>query len=198
MLSDPAGTLSTMNDENPVAWFDRAAAAAQAVVDGIRPDQLDLPTPCSEWSVRELLNHVVSGTALFRSLATGGGPIDRGADHLGADPAAAFRTGVASLREVFAADGGLTRLVSSPFGEQPAAVLLEMRVNEMMLHGWDLATATGQPADLDPDVAAHCLESFRALRASGRGATMFADPTEAPARASLADLLAALAGRTVD
>lgn len=197
-MSHPAGTLSTMSDENPIALFDRAAAAAQTVISGVRPDQLDVPTPCADWSVRQLLNHVVSGTALFHSLATGGGPVDRTADHLGNDPAAAFRTTVASLREVFAADGGLTRMVNSPFGEQPAAVLLEMRINEMMLHGWDVATATGQPTDLDPDVAEHCLESFRALRASGRGATMFADPTEAPAGASAVEQLAALAGRKVD
>jgi uncharacterized protein (TIGR03086 family) len=187
-----------MSDENPIALFDRAAAAAQTVISGVRPDQLDLPTPCSDWSVRQLLNHLVSGTALFHSLATGGGPVDRSADHLGTDPAGAFRTSVASLREVFAADGGLTQLVTSPFGEQPAAVLLEMRVNEMMLHGWDVAKATGQPTDLDPGVAEHCLASFRALRASGRGATMFAEPTEAPAGASMVDQLAALSGRKAD
>jgi hypothetical protein len=60
-----------------------------------------------------------------------------------------------------------------------------------------VAKATGQSTDLDPELAAECLEEFRALRATGRGKGMFHDPTEAPSNAAPADQLAAIAGRTV-
>jgi uncharacterized protein (TIGR03086 family) len=197
-VSDPAGTMATMSDPNPIARFDRAAGAADAVIAGVRPDQLDVDTPCSEWTVRQLLNHLVGGTLLFQRMTTGGEPVDRSADFLGADPAEAFRTGVAQLRAAFVADGAMTRVVTTPFGERPVAVLVDMRVTEMMTHGWDLAKATGQSTDLDPELAAHCLESFRAARATGMGRGMFAEAKEAPAGATVADQLAALAGRTVE
>ena len=76
-------------------------------------------------------------------------------------------------------------------------VLLNMRVNEFMVHSWDVAKASGQSTDLDPELAAQCMEDFRRLRATGRGAGMFADAQEAPAGATAADQLAAVAGRTV-
>jgi len=186
-----------MTDE-PLARFDRAAAAAAAaVVAGVRPDQLDNPTPCTDWTVRQVLNHLVGGTRMFLALQTGGPPVDRSADFLGDDPAAAFNDGVADLRDAFAEEGALDRIVAAPFGPQPGRALVAMRVNEMLLHAWDVARATGQPTDLAPDLAAPAIEQFRAMRASGRGAGMFADPQPAPEGASPMDQLAAAAGRTV-
>ena len=186
-----------MSEKNPLARFDRAVLAAGTVFAGVKPEQLADPTPCTEWTVRELMNHVVGGTRQFASMMTGGGPIDRSQDFLGTDPAGAFQGSVAQLRELFAAEGALERPAPTPFGERPGIVLLEMRVNEMMVHGWDLAKATGQSTDLDPELAGECLEAFRALRASGRGKGMFDDEQPAPAGATTADQLAAAAGRRV-
>lgn len=104
----------------------------------------------------------------------------------------------ADLRAAFTADGALDRIVATPFGQQPARVLLEMRVNEFMVHSWDLARATGQSTDLDPELAESCIEAFRKLRAGGRGAGMFGDEQPVPADATAADRLAAVAGRSVD
>src|SRR5258705_1552144 len=118
-----------MSDSNSLARFDRAAAAADAAIAGVRPEQLGDPTPCTEWSVRELLNHLVGGTKPFLAMQTGGGPVDRAADHLGDDPLASFRASVAELRAAFAQDGALQRIVPSPFGDAPATVLVNMRVN---------------------------------------------------------------------
>jgi uncharacterized protein (TIGR03086 family) len=196
LVAPPVQDVS-MTDPNPLARFDRAAAAADAAIAGVRPEQLDAPTPCTEWTVRQLLNHIVGGTRMFHSMQTGGGPVDRAADFLGDDPLAAFRASVAELRAAFAEDGALTKIVPTPFGDAPGTVLVNMRVNEMLVHGWDVARATGQSTDLAPELAAECVEEFRRMRASGRGKGMFADPTEAPAGATPADQLAAVAGRTV-
>ena len=181
---------------DPLARFDRAAAVADSVLSRIGPEQLALPTPCPEWTVRQLINHVVGGTAVFAGMMTGEA-VDREVDFLGDDPHGAFRAAVARLRALFAEPGALERIVPSPFGARPATALVEMRTNEMMVHSWDLARATGQSTDLDPELAETCVEAFRRLRASGRGAGMFADPQPVSDTAPAADRMAALAGRAV-
>jgi uncharacterized protein (TIGR03086 family) len=181
----------------PLARFDRAVAVADSAIAGVRPDQWSAPTPCTEWDLRQLLNHLVGGTKAFLSMQTGGAPVDRAADHVGDDPLGSFRAAVAELRAAFAEDGALEKTVASPFGEAPGLVLVNMRVNEMMIHSWDVAKASGQSTDLDPELAAQCLDDLRRLRAAGRGAEVFAEAQEAPPGATAADQLAAVAGRTV-
>lgn len=181
---------------DPLSRFDRAAAVADSVIGGIRPDQMSLPTPCSEWTVRHLLNHVVGGTALFAGWLNGEA-VDRDADFLGNDPHSAFHGQLARLRALFTAPGGLQHMVRTPLGELPGMALMEMRTNELVIHSWDLARATGQPTDLDPELAETCAEAIRKFRAAGRGGGMFAAPQPVADAASAADRLAALAGRTV-
>ena len=185
-----------MSDPNPLARFDRAAAAADAAIAAVRPEQLDAPTPCTEWTVRQLLNHVVGGNKAFASMQTGGGPVDRTADHLGDDPVAAFRTSVARLRDVFAADGALEKTVVGPFGEVPGAFLVTMRVNEMMVHGWDVAKATGQHYVCNPVVAERAREVSAALLAQvPAGRSPFAPPVTVEDSAPAIDRLVGLLGR---
>jgi uncharacterized protein (TIGR03086 family) len=181
----------------PLDRFDRAAATATAVIDAVKPDQLDDPTPCTEWNVRQLLNHLIGGTKVFTANVSGGEPVDRSADHVGPDHRESFRAALTDLRTAFAADGALDAVYPGPLGEAPGHTLVRLRVNEMMVHSWDLAKATGQSTDLDPELAAQCLVDFTRLRESGRGAPMFAPMTESPAGASVADQMAAMAGRTV-
>jgi len=186
-----------MTESDLLARFDRAAAAAGAVFEGVKPEQLDDPSPCTEWTVRQLMNHVVGGTRQFISMMTGGGQLDRSQDFLGDDPSGAFRAAATELRGLFAADGALEKIVQTPFGPNPAAMLVGMRVNEMLIHGWDLAKATGQSTDLDPELAESCIAGFKAARAGGRGKGMFADEQPAPDDAPAAGRLAAVAGRSL-
>jgi uncharacterized protein (TIGR03086 family) len=190
-----------MDLTNPLDRLDRAASAAQQVVDGVKPDQLDGPSPCEDWTVRQVLNHVISGNLFFvHSVETGTfdrGSFDRSRDFVGDDPAAAFRDCVAKLREAFAAPEVLERPQPTPFGERPGVVLLDMRVSEMMMHGWDVAKGTGQSTDLDAELAEDVLERFRVLRATGRGGDMFGPEQPAPEGATVADRLAAASGRAV-
>jgi uncharacterized protein (TIGR03086 family) len=192
--------MSGMDDVEGLARFDRAVAAAGAVFDGVKAEQWGDPTPCSEWTVRDLMNHVVGGTRQFISLMSGGGPLDRSLDYLGPDPAASFRAAAAELRAAFAAEGALERLAPTPFGPQPGQFLAEMRVTEMMTHGWDLAKATGQSTDLDPELADSLIDNFRRMRARAGGASSgmpFDDEQPVGDDAPPADRLAAAAGRRV-
>ena len=188
-----------MDDTQRLARFDRAVTAAASVFDGVTVEQWSDPTPCTEWTVHQLMNHVVGGTRQFINLMNGGGPLDRSLDYLGPDPAAAFRDAAADRRAVFAADGALERPAPTPFGERPGAVLLEMRVTEMMTHGWDLARATGQSTDLDPELAESCIDGFLKLQANAgdRAGMPFGEAQPVADDAPAADRLAAAAGRVV-
>jgi uncharacterized protein (TIGR03086 family) len=186
-----------MRGVDPLERFDRAAATATTVVDAIKPEQYDEPTPCADWTVRQLLNHLTGGTKMFTAMVTAGEPVDRAADHVGPDHAASFRAAVADLRAAFAAAGALDGVYNGPLGEAPGTMLARMRVNEMMVHAWDLAKATGQSTDLAPDLAAECIEDIRGVQEAGRAQPMFKPMQDISADATVADRLAATAGRTV-
>jgi uncharacterized protein (TIGR03086 family) len=185
-----------MTATNPFDQFDRAAKAVEAVIAGVKPEQLDNPTPCPKWTASQLVDHVVSGTLLFVKLVTGAAATPN-PDLAPGDRAAALRDAVDQLRAGFSAEGALDRVVSTPFGDQPGSALLFMRVLEMQIHAWDLATATGQLNELDQELSAELVEPLRAMRAAGLGAGMFEEVKQAPEGAPAADQLAALAGRSV-
>ncbi len=184
--------------ESLLALYLRAADLAVRIVDGIHPGQLSDPTPCSEWDVRMVMNHLVSGNLFFVHLATGAPPPARGADHLGEDPATAFRDSVHAVSTAFQADGFLGRVITAPFGEVPGSQLVHMRRNELTVHAWDLAKAAGQSTDFDPEVIAACLASYTASPAlKDRANAPFDVEQPAPPDATDADRLAAFLGRVV-
>src|SRR2546430_13879984 len=86
---------------NPLELFEAAAAQADGVVAAVRPDQLGDPTPCTDWTVRDVINHLTSGNLLFAAIASDGPKPDRSADHLGDDHLAAFRASITHLAETF-------------------------------------------------------------------------------------------------
>jgi uncharacterized protein (TIGR03086 family) len=178
--------------------FDRAAAAATTVVAGIGDDQFGLPTPCAEWSVRGVLNHIVVGNLLADAIVAGRSHPDRNTDRLGRDPKATFAQSLAATRDTLSQPGLLERTVTTPMGEAPGAILVHMRVAELVVHGWDIARATGQSTDLDPELADYVFEAWKA-RLGDRPRTMvpFEDPQPVPEEASAADRLAAYLGRSV-
>ena len=191
-------TMSTVPDTDIVAQYDRALAAAQRIADGVRPDQWSAPTPCTEWDVRALLNHVVTGNLLFTANIRGEEPPDRTRDHLGGDPAAALAATGRELRDAFVEPGVMDRTHPTPLGEMPGPVLVNMRTTELMVHGWDLARATGQPADLPEDLAEQALALWRSrLGGAPREGLPFAAEQAAPDGASAGDRLAAFLGRKV-
>jgi len=182
-----------------LANFDRAAAAARSVVDGVRPEQWGLPSPCADWDVRAVLNHLVMGNLMAHAGVRGRQPPrDRSADYLGADPPAAFGDSLVACRAAFAEPGVLEKVVRTPMGEQPGAFYVHMRINELLAHGWDIAAATGQSTDLAPELAKEALAMWQErLGGKPRGELPFGPERPAPADATEADRLAAFLGREV-
>lgn len=132
-----------------------------------------------EWTVRQLVNHLVVGNRMFAEIIEGeqqrppsaGSPgSDMPGDALGDDPVAAFHRAAHLVSAAFAQPGALDQVVTVPFGTVPAEVALHLRLTEVLVHGWDLARATGQPVRFrDETVAAELAFAQCALRAARQG-----------------------------
>jgi uncharacterized protein (TIGR03086 family) len=183
--------------DDPRHLHRQAGKMTGQLISQISPAQLGLATPCSEWDVRALINHIVNGQLRFTALLTGQPGPERGEDVLGDDPAASFRSSFAGLADLFDEDGFLDRTVATPLGAGPGAQLVAMRVTELTLHSWDLAAATGQSRLLDSELVAFARATLNSLPIPRAAGGPFGPEQVVPPMATDADLLAAFAGRAV-
>lgn len=176
----------------------RALEQAQAVVAVVTDDQLELPTPCEEWTVRQLLRHMVGGLRNFRRVVDGGSMVGFDADVPDPELASTYADEANALLAAWRADGVFDRPMTMFGGEVPASMPLNLQVTETALHTWDLAVATGARQALDDEVAESALAfSERNLGPERRGKS-FGLPREAPPGADAYQRLAAYSGRRVD
>ena len=128
----------------------RVVDQTSKIIDGISPDQLPLPTPCTEWSVRDVINHITGGALMFATCVEQGAMSDEAfaalvsGDNLGQDYRGSFKAAAGKALAAFDAPGAADKLVKLPFGEMPAGVALNLAVFDLLTHGADLAHATGQ------------------------------------------------------
>src|SRR5829696_8066338 len=137
--------------------LDRTFQHAHGILGGVRAEQYDDPTPCEEWTVRQLVEHMTSVVAGIGAAAGASPPGD--ASVLGPDPAAQFQQVAASNLAAWRAPGALDQVVVAGAGPMPGRVLAGINLLDAATHSWDLATATGQPARLPDDVAEAALEA---------------------------------------
>lgn len=175
-----------------LARFKRAAALTDGVIANIRPEQLGDATPCTEWTVRDLLEHVIGTQYGFAEWVAEGARSDRGYT-LPEDYLTAYREGVREVTAAFAAPETAGRTYRTPIGEGPGTLLVELLFNDTFVHAWDLARATGQPTDFPEDLVASSRAAIgQAPRVEGGP---FAPAQPEPENGTAADRLAALAGR---
>lgn len=139
----------------------RALSAVEELIAGVGDDQWSAPTPCTTWTVRELVNHLVGVNLVFAALVNGQSPPERGTDVLGEDPAGAYRDSSRAIRVAFAQPGVLKRSHQGPLGAATGAERLHVRIADLLVHGWDLAQATGQPTVLPADLSEQALAFTR-------------------------------------
>lgn len=167
------------------------------VVVGITDEQWALPTPCAGWSVEDLVRHVAGGNARFAA-ALRGDPAPAPVSGSAAGLPEAYRRSVRGLLDAFGRPGALRETVTVPFGTVPGAVALHLRITELLVHGWDLARATGVAADFPEEIAEQELEfSLPALADVPPDRSPFAPPEPVPDNAPAIDRLAACLGRRV-
>lgn len=167
------------------------------LIDRIAADQWTAPTPCTEWNVRDLVNHLVGMNLVFVALFEGRPMPERRADRLGADPAGAYRQSGAALQAAAVRRGVLQRSQTTPVGVATGAERLQWRIVDLLTHGWDLVQATGVAAELPDDLAEQALTFVRVQLPSQPRAGRFGDPQPIRDGAPAIDRLAALTGRPV-
>lgn len=153
----------------------RAAHRFAAHVARIAPDQWQTSTPCSDWTVRALVDHVVRWNTLMPDFLAGlsvqqmAAPFER--DVLGDDPAAAATRSADAAATAFATPAAMEAVVHHPFGELPASYVLYMRLFDNTIHDWDLIQALGIQEPIDSEILSvlypAALRERDQIRASG-------------------------------
>jgi len=185
---------------DPLAAYQQTVVWTGQRVAGVRPEDLELPTPCTEWDVRALLAHLIAAIWYFKALAAGEPVAELMrtlSDLVGDDPFASYDHAARAGLDAWSTAGALERAYALPMGERSGADALRIHQADLLLHGWDLAEATHQDATLDPELARFALETEQwfvqpAMRGLRRAyaAELAADGTSDEAR------LLAFAGRT--
>jgi len=178
-----------------------AAAAAESarIVGGVRSDQLSAATPCNDWDLHELLNHIILWTAYSAERRARDEQVP---DELtnrdfvaepgyAADYAAQLDKAVTAWSDPAAWQRDLN-VMGSP---TPAADVAALLIAEMVLHGWDAAKASGQRYTARDDVAAAVLTAVRANAELFRKYQGFAAAVEVPGDATTFDRALGLSGR---
>jgi uncharacterized protein (TIGR03086 family) len=175
--------------------IDRLALAldrTSAVVHGIAPEAWTSPTPCTGWDVRTETNHLVGGLRIFAAQLAG----DRtdhdhdGTDWLGLDPAAAYDEAAAADLGAWSRGGAMDTVFDLAFGQIPAQLALVVHLTEVLVHGLDLAFATGQEDLADQELSTWLLDLMRgmgtdAFRVPGIFDAERLPPADAPAHRAL-------------
>ena len=181
--------------------IDRLAAAVPVtgrLVEAIEPEQWALPTPCPDWTVHGVVDHLVIGHLRVTAAVTGDAPPAE-PEVLGADPAGAYWSTADAMLAAFRSDGALERPVTLPAGSFPGMVACELRVVEALVHGWDVARATGPPLEFPDELVEESIAFSRVQVARlPPGRTPFGPPQAVRDGAPPLDRLAALLGRRVD
>ncbi|MBF6546010.1 TIGR03086 family metal-binding protein [Nocardia brasiliensis] len=183
--------------------FEPAAAALDAVINGITDDQLAAATPCTDTTVRDLLAHVVDLTEAFRQAATkeavGGSvaPVIAPENALPADWRALISAQLKALVGAWREPGAWDGITEAGGVSEAAPVMAMIALDELVVHGWDLAKATGQPFDATATDLATLLDLLSETPAEGTPG-LFGPVLPVPTEASALDRVLALTGRSAN
>jgi uncharacterized protein (TIGR03086 family) len=171
----------------------------EELVDRIDPADLDHTTPCANFTLHDVLVHVIMGGSSFAYQFRGEQPPELSAPiGDGRVPAAEFRKAMGDLLDAVRSEGALARTIASPFGEMPGETIARLVAFDGLVHGWDIARATGLSYDLPADLV-EAVDTFAraALADELRDGDTFKEQTTPPPDATAIDRLAAFSGRTV-
>ena len=178
----------------------RAVEEFGARVRVVADDQWELPTPCSDWNVRQLVNHLVYENRWTVPLMNGRAIADVGdryeGDLLGDRAKQAWDESAAEAVEAVRADGALDRIVDLSSGPTPATEYVSQLFADHLIHAWDLARAIGADERLDPGLVDACAAWFTSMEELYRSIGAIGPRAEAPAGADPQTVLLAAFGRT--
>lgn len=177
-----------------VQQLDEIIPLIQEVVGQIRPDQLDNPTACANFTVTGVLEHMIGGAThfspAFRGEAAGSAaPLD-------GELTDRWTRAMAELLSALHSPGAQERTVSAPFGDVPVSVFARYTAFDGLVHGWDLSRATGLPYEpMDSLVAEVDAFAREIVQPAMRDGDTFGAEVEATPGASHLEQLVAFSGR---
>ena len=179
-----------------------ATRVLAGVVDGVRDEQLTAPTPCTERSLGDLLDHVDGLSLAFTAAATktpleGGGGPSADASRLGADWRPRIRQRLASLASAWREDAAWTGMTHAGGVDLPAEVAGIVALDEVIVHGWDIAVASGQSFNSEARLVEAALQFVQSTVAQNPDGSpgLFGPPVPVPDHAPVLDRLIGLTGR---
>jgi uncharacterized protein (TIGR03086 family) len=178
--------------------FRRASDGFMQRARQISPEQWSASTPCTEWDVRALVNHVggeylwVAELMQGKTIADVGTSLD--GDVLGTDPVARVAGAQNSAASSFEAPGAADKSVPLSFGETAAMDYAQQMAVDSVIHSWDLARAIGADDTLDPDLVDYTYQYLQKVAAAWRSGGAFG-PEHEPADDSIQAKMLALTGR---
>lgn len=135
----------------------RALTATGRIIAGLTDDQLDAATPCAEWTVRDVIEHMIDNRTAFAALITGVKDIAAGDDIR-----ERFSQTVRIVTAAINIDGALDRQFSlGQFGTYPGKIALRIYSVDTLVHGWDIGKAIGVDVELDEELATAGLKLVR-------------------------------------
>lgn len=184
----------------PLELLDALFAFARAKIVGAADAEPDLATPCRDWTLRQLVNHVIASADGFGGMVDGSSTefdVEAWAEtpFAGDDPVVAYDAAVAHALAAFGAPGALEGTVSVGPREAPVAMMVYACAGDALLHGWDLAKATGQDTALPEAPAAEVLAFMERMSGGDAPRPNFDPPVPVPDDASVGDRLVGLSGR---
>lgn len=174
-------------DQDPLAMYERASEWTTSKVAGAT-QKLDARTPCDQWDVRTLLNHMLDTKNYFVGAARGeevSPPAQTPPDLLGDDPLADFERGRSEMLSTYGAPGVIEKTGPS----------LGIAFSDQLLHGWDLAQATEQDATMPDGLPEAAFEMIHGRFTDDQRKGVFKPEVDVPANASAQDKLLAYTGR---
>jgi uncharacterized protein (TIGR03086 family) len=178
---------------------ERALAHTGQYVAAVKDDQWNAPTPDDEWDVRTLVNHVVSGNFWVAPLVEGKTIEEVGdryaGDLLGDDPAAAYQQSATEAAAAFNGEGAMQAPCAVSYGPVPGEIYAGHRFIDVLIHGWDLAKATGQDTRLPGDLVEACFEVIEPQKELLAASGMFGGGVQVPDGADRQTQLLAELGR---
>ena len=181
-----------------VSQLSLALAVTGQVVAGVGDAQWAGRTPCTEWCVGDVVRHLVAGNNWFAACVSGQPrPAGAESDVPDSELAGAYREAGAALVDAFSAPGALERIVTIPIGQVPGIAALHVRITEILVHGWDVATATGQPVEFPEQLAEAEIAFSQDMLADIPPGRFLAPPEPVEPDAPAIDRLAATLGRDV-
>jgi uncharacterized protein (TIGR03086 family) len=194
-----ADTGQDKNMSTLLELYERSLSGFGARVHAVRDGQWSAPTPCTDWSVRELVNHL-TGEQLWAPPMVGGATVEQigsrlDGDVLGADPASAWDSAATAALAAFTEPGALDRVVHLSYGDRSAEYYLKEMVCDLVVHAWDLAVAIGVDRTLDPVLVERVLEFTEPHAAVLAASGLFDAPVPVPDDAAPQTRLIAMYGR---